>query len=116
MNRLAVLVGGVEILALLGYTAAIGVSAANNPDTPSSPVAEVLIYLGFVAGMVAVVRGLARQQQWARTPFVVIQMFGLIIAWTLFSGDGPWVKVAGVAVALASVAGMLAILRSPEQA
>lgn len=108
-----ILIGTLEIVALLAYTVGIAVSAANHPDTPSSPIAEVIIYLLFAAGMAAVVRGLARAQQWARTPFGVIQMFGLIVAWTVFSGDGVWVKVAGAALGLLSAGGLLSLFRSP---
>lgn len=99
-----------ECLGLLLYTAGIAVSAIRAEATVSSPVAEVVIYVLFVAGMAAIARGVARRSRWARAPYIVVQMFGLVVAWTLFNGDGAAVAAAGAIVACCSALGLVLAL------
>jgi len=102
-------VAALEALAVLAYTIGILVSGAQNPSSIAAPFVEVVIYLLFVLGIVLVARGLWQRRRWARTPFIVVQLFGLVIAYTLLSGDGDGIHVLGVVVGLISVAGIVAV-------
>jgi hypothetical protein len=98
-----------EAVAVLAYTIGILVSGAQNPTSVAAPFVEVVIYLLFVLGIVLVARGLWQRRRWARTPFFVVQLFGLVIAYTLLSGDGNDIHVLGWIVGLVSVVGVVAV-------
>ncbi len=102
----AAVLGALEAAAIAAYAVAIGVAAAGaGQDVASAPV-EIVIYLLFAAGIALVVKGLLNRRRIARGPYVVTQMFGLIIGWTLASGDGAAVHVAGWIVLVVSLAGL----------
>jgi len=101
-----------ESLALLAYTIGIALSGLQNPGSVAAPPVEVVIYLLFGVGVFLVARGLWLRRRWARTPFIVVQLFGLVTAYTLLSGDGADVHVLGWIVgAVSIVGGVLALNR-----
>lgn len=106
---LCVAIAALEAVAVLAYTIGILVSGAQNPTSVAAPFVEVVIYLLFVLGIVLVARGLWQRRRWARTPFVVVQLFGLVIAYTLFAGDGDATHAIGWAVGLVSAVGMVCV-------
>jgi hypothetical protein len=108
----AVVLGGIEALAITAYAVGIGVAAAQSPGSVAAAPAEIVLYLIFAAGVAVCVRGLWRHRRWARTPFGVVQIFGLVVGWTLTQGDGDVVHRVGYAVLALSVVGV-ALVMSP---
>lgn len=108
----AVVIAVLEALALTAYAVGIGVSALQNPGSVAAAPVEIVLYLTFAAGLVAIARGLWGRRSVARTPFAVAQMFGLVIGWTLTQGDGDLVHRLGYAVLAVSVVG-IALVMSP---
>lgn len=103
-------IGTIEVLALVGYVIAIGVAAAGAGTDVASAPAEIVIYLLFAVGIGLVVKGLLSRRRVARGPFIVTQLFGLIVGWTLAAGDGAGVHVAGWIVLALSLAGIALML------
>jgi hypothetical protein len=108
----AAVIAVLEALALTAYAVGIGVSAVQNPGSVAAAPVEIVLYLIFAAGLVAIARGLWGRRSVARTPFAVAQMFGLVIGWTLTQGDGDLVHRLGYAVLAVSVVG-IALVMSP---
>ena len=105
----------IEAVALVAYGIGIGVSAAQNPGSVAAAPVEIVLYLLFAAGLLAVARGLWLRRGIARTPFGVAQLFGLVVGWTLTQGDGDLVHRVGYAVLAVSVVG-IALVMSPAVA
>lgn len=101
-----------ESLALVLFAVSLAIASFNTrgSNTGASPVAEVIIYLLFAAGMGLIARGLWRRSVLSRTPMVLAQVFGLISAWLFIEGNG-WAVVAGIVIALVSVLGIVVTLR-----
>lgn len=101
-----------EAVALVLFAVALGVASFNTrgTNTGASPLAEVVIYLLFAAGMGLIARGLWRHSPLARTPMVLAQVFGLISAWLFIEGSGLAV-VAGWTIAAVSVLGIFLTVR-----
>ena len=95
--RVAVVITALETIGVLLYALVVAVAAIRTPGTVSAWPVEVAIYLLFAAGLALVVRGLATGRGFARAPFVVAQMFGLIVGWTLLSGT-EWVRTLAIVV------------------
>ena len=109
----ACLLALIEGVALVAYAIGIGVSSLRSTDAEAtSPVVVVIIYLIFAAGILVCARGLWTRRRAARTPFGVIQLFGLVIGWTLTQGDGGITHLIGYAVLVVSVVG-IALVMSP---
>ena len=103
----AIAIAGREAGAIHAYTARIALSGAQNPRAGAAPTVEALIYLVFAVGIVLVVKGLWQRRRWARTPFVVIQLFAGITGWTLLQGDGDSTHLIGWAVLALAVIGIV---------
>jgi hypothetical protein len=99
-------IAALEALAVLAYAAGIALSGFANPDSVAAPAVEVVIYLLFAIGIGLVVKGLWQRRRWARTPFIVVQLFGLVTGWTLLQGDGDGTHGLGWAVLALSVVGL----------
>jgi hypothetical protein len=102
----AVVIALIEAAGLAAYAVAIGVSGIGAPDTGAAPLVELLVYLAFAAGLVAIARGLWSRRRAARTPFGIAQVFALIIGWTLVQGAGAVVDVPGYAALVLGVVGL----------
>jgi hypothetical protein len=102
----------VEGLAVIAYTVGIGIAAVQEPGSVAAAPVEIVIYLIFAAAMLACGRALWRRRRAARTPFGVIQLFGLVVGWTLTQGDGDLTQRIGYAVLVGSVTG-IALAISP---
>ena len=103
-------VAALEALAVLAYAAGIALSGLQNPDSVAAPAVEVIIYLLFAIGIGLVVKGLWQRRRWARTPFLVVQLFGLVTGWTLLQGDGDGTHLLGWAVMAVAVVGLVCAL------
>ena len=111
----AVAVAALEGVALVAHTVGIGVSATQNPGSIASAPVEMVLYLVFAAGILACALGLWRRRAAARTPFGVVQLFGLVVGWTLTQGDGDLTHRIGYLVLAVSIVGVALVL-SPSLA
>jgi hypothetical protein len=73
----------------------------------ASGIAITLMAFVAAAGLAAIAVGLARARTWSRTPAVMTQLFVVIAGITLLDGDRPEWGVPALALAAASVAGLL---------
>ena len=105
--RVAIAIAALETLGVVLYAITVAVAAIRTPGTISAWPVEVAIYLIFAGGLFLVLRGLIDGRGFARAPFVVAQMFGLIVGWTLLSGT-DLVRVVGVIILLMSATGLAA--------
>jgi hypothetical protein len=105
----AVVLAVLEAVAIAVYAVSIAVAALHAPGSVSSaPV--VVVFLAFAGGVLLCARGLWLRRRAARTPFGVIQLFGLVTGWTLTQGDGDLVQWIGRLVLAVSVVGIALVL------
>lgn len=102
-----------ESLGLLGYGVAIGVFAERHGGRVSVAPVLVGLYVIFAVLLGLVGRGVASGRRWARTPFVLAQVFALIVAYTLLHGTGATPHVAGAIVGIIGVIGIASGLSRP---
>lgn len=76
---------------------------------------EILVYASFAALLAWLTWGLWRASPLARTPFLVAQVFAVIIGYTVLAGDGWVTTVTGVVLMLVGGAGAIMAL-SPAMA
>jgi hypothetical protein len=108
----AVAVAVLEAVALVAYAVGIGLSTLEASTAVAAAPVEIVIYLVFALGIALCAVGLWRRRRSARTPFGVIQLFGVVIGWTLTQGDGDLIHRIGYAVLAVSVVG-IALVISP---
>ena len=108
----AVAVAALETVALVVYAVSLAVAAVQNPGSISAGPVVVAIFALFALGVGLCARGLWRRNHAARTPFGVVQLFGLVTGYTLVQGDGTATHLAGWAVLAVSVVG-IALVMSP---
>jgi hypothetical protein len=108
----AVGVAVLETVALLAYTVSLAIASVQNPGSISAGPVVVAIFALFALGVGLCARGLWRRSRAARTPFGVVQLFGLVTGYTLVQGDGTATHLAGWAVLAVSVTG-IALVMSP---
>lgn len=115
--RPLVVIAGVEALAVLALFVSVSVAVASGAAegltgaSPSLAAAEVIIWLLFAAGLGAIWWGLYRRRRLARTPFLLVQAFALVVV-PLFVGSDilAW-RIAGWVLAAIAVAGIVLALR-----
>ncbi len=114
--RTATIICVLDAVGLVGYAVAVGIaSRSSRGSSVNAAGVEILIYLAFAVLMGLLARGLWRRKSMARTPFLLSQLFVMIIGYTVFAGDGTAVKVAGGVVMLLGLVG-LALSLSPRLA
>jgi hypothetical protein len=109
-----------EAALLFVYCIALGIAALDSQGAKlGAPIVEIIIYLIFAAGIALIARGMLGARQGARPPYLLTQVFVLIIGWTVFSGDGPVVIAVGLGVcligAVALILGVLTIVKEPDR-
>lgn len=113
MKRLAVIIGAVEAVTIFLYGLSIVIRGTVEHSSVGSPLVQFIIYSMFAASLAACTRGINRDQNWARTPFFLLQLFIGIAGYTLFSGTLAIYKVIGAVVTTVSVVGFVALLKTP---
>ena len=114
MKRLAINIGVIEAATIFLYGLSIVIRGTVEHSSVGSPLVQFIIYSMFAAALAACTRGITRDQNWARTPFFLLQLFIGIAGYTLFSGTLAIYKVIGVVVTLVSVIGFIALLKTPQ--
>ncbi len=110
--RAAVAVAVLEAVALVAYAVGIGVSTLEDGSAVAAAPVEIVIYLLFALGIGLCAVGLWQRRRSARTPFGVVQLFGVVVGWTLTQGDGDLTHRIGYAVLAVSIVG-IALVISP---
>jgi len=108
----AVVIAAVESLGIAAYGLSIALAGLQNPGSVAAPVVQVVLYFLFAAGVGATGWALWGQRHVARSPFVVIQLFALVVGYTLMQGDGDAIHRLGWAVLAMGVIG-IALAMSP---
>ena len=108
----AVAVAVLEAVALAAYAVGIGLSTLEDSTAVAAAPVEIVIYLLFALGIGLCAYGLWQRRRAARTPFGVVQLFGVVIGWTLTQGDGDLTHRIGYVVLAVSVVG-IALVISP---
>ncbi|HSN05960.1 MAG TPA: hypothetical protein VLV82_01345 [Candidatus Angelobacter sp.] len=106
----AVGIAVLEAVALAAYAVGIGVSTVSDASPVAAAPVEIVVYLLFALGIALCALGLWRRRRTARTPFGVIQLFGVVVGWTLTQGDGDLTHRIGYAVLAVSVVGVAVVL------
>jgi hypothetical protein len=107
LARPAGVLAAIEAVALVAYCVALGIAGLNSSGaTQSAPIVEIIIYLIFAVGIGFIARGSFNGSRTARPPYLLTQVFVLIIGYTLLVGDGAAVKLVGSAVGLLGLIAM----------
>jgi hypothetical protein len=108
----AVLIAVIEATGIAVYGISIGLAGLSNPGSVAAPPVQLVLYLLFASGIAATAWALWKRRHGARTPFVVIQLFALVVGYTLMQGDGDAIHRLGWAVLALGVVG-IALAMSP---
>lgn len=113
----ALAVGTFQMAGLVGYAISIVISA-NTVGTEGATGSEVsptflaLIYVSFAALIGLVLRGIIRRNGSARTPFLLVQGFSLVVAQALISGSETFEVLLGWFLVLIGLIGAYLIMSS----
>ncbi len=114
MKKFVIAIGAIEFVAVFSYGLSIVVRGTIDQSTAGSPLAQFVIYSMFATAVAGCTWGISKHQNWARTPFFVLQIFFVITGYTLLNGTLMIYKVAGVIVAVFGVAGFVGLIRTPQ--
>lgn len=106
----AVAVAVLEAAALVAYAVGIGISTLEDASPVAAAPVEIVIYLLFAVGIGLCAVGLWQRRRSARTPFGVVQLFGVVVGWTLTQGDGDLTHRIGYVVLAVSIVGIALVL------
>ena len=112
MKKLTLAIGAVESAVIFIFGLSIVIRGTVDHSSVGSPLVQFVIYSIFAASLAACTRGISKQQNWARTPFYLLQLFVGIAGYTLFSGTLLVYKVVGVIVLGISIVGFVALFRT----
>ena len=112
MRKIAVFLGCIEALALLVFAASIVVNAKRDHSTVGSPAVQAIIFSLLALALVGVSFAHHKGQTWSRTPYLLLQIFAGIIAYTLLSGTGIDAKVVGAVIGLVGIVAFVAAVAS----
>ena len=115
MKKLALVIGAIESAAIFVYGLSIVISGTVEHSSVGSPLAQFIIYSILAALLALCTRGISRQQSWARTPYLLGQIFVGIAGQLLFSGTFMIYKIIGVIVAVTGITGFVSLLRTRQE-
>ena len=93
---------------MIGYIVAVWLASRHSRGSSGkATLVEILIYLAFAVLIALIGRGILRRRPLARTPFLLAQLFVLVVGYTLVVGDGAAVKIAGGAVLAVGLVGLV---------
>jgi hypothetical protein len=114
VKKLTVAIGVLESAAIFLYGLSIVIRGTIDQSTAGSPLAQFVIYSMFAMALAGCTWGISKNQNWARTPFMVLQIFFVITGYTLLNGTLVIYKVLGVIVAATGILGFIALIRTPQ--
>jgi hypothetical protein len=104
-------IAAVQALGLAVLVVSVLFSGSRADDEPGLLLSGVAVYGLFLAGMLIVIAGLRRRSRFARGPFIVAQLFGLVAAWMFLRSGDQLFQVVGIAVGMLCLAGLVLALR-----
>lgn len=104
--------GAIQAIGIFSYGLTIVISGTLGHSTVGSPLVQFLIYAFFALSLAATTWGISKHQDWARTPFYILQVFIIISGYTLVSGTETVYKVIGLVVGALGVAGFITLIRT----
>jgi hypothetical protein len=114
VKKLAIAIGAIESAVIFLYGLSIVIRGTVEHSSVGSPLVQFIIYSVFAVSLAACTRGVFKNQNWARTPYFLLQLFIGIAGYTLFSGTLLLYKIIGVAVASTGAVGFVALIRTPQ--
>lgn len=111
-----VVIAGAEALAGAVLAVVVGIGALTSDLEGVVAVATVVMWVVIVGALALIWFGLFRRRRAARAPFVLAQLFALVVAWPLATSDIAVETVAGVVLAVAAVIGIVLGLRPAGRA
>ena len=109
-------IAGIEGIGLLGYAVfdvigGIRIGATGPAAVSNVPalILQIAILGAFGAGLVLVGTGWLRARRWARAPFVLAQLFALVIGAPLVTATGGVERIAGVSIILLASTGVVLV-------
>jgi len=114
VKKLALVIGAIESAAIFLYGLSIVIRGTVEHSSVGSPLVQFIIYSMLAGSLVACTRGILKQQNWARTPYLLLQLFIGIAGYTLFSGTLMVYKVVGIVVTGFGIFGFVALVRTPQ--
>jgi hypothetical protein len=114
VKKFVIVLGGIESLVVFAYGLSIVIRGTIEQSTAGSPLAQFVIYSVFAAALSGCTWGISKNQNWARTPFFVLQIFFVVAGYTLIIGTLAIYKVVGVLVAAMGALGFFALIRTPQ--
>ena len=117
MRKIAAGCGFLEATSLLVFAISLLFDKNEMLGTRGSsphPLILASLYVVFSLAIAWVAYGILQGSTWARTPFVLIQVFAILVfAYLPASGSGIWPRVAGFSVGGVAFLGLIAHWRSP---
>jgi hypothetical protein len=114
VKKIALIIGAIESAVIFIYGLSIVIRGTVDHSSVGSPLVQFVIYSIIAASLAAFTRGISKDQNWARTPFFLLQIFIGIAGQLLFSGTIFVYKIAGVVVVIAGIVGFVALIRTPQ--
>lgn len=114
MKKLALAIGAIESATIFLYGLSIVIKGTVEHSSVGSPLVQFIIYSMLAGSLAACTRGISKQQNWARTPYFLLQLFIGIAGYTLFSGTLLVYKIIGILVAIVGMVGFVALVRTPQ--
>jgi hypothetical protein len=114
VKKLTIAIGAIESVVIFLYGLSIVIRGTVEHSSVGSPLVQFIIYSAFAASLAACTRGVSKNQNWARTPYFLLQLFIVIAGQKLFSVTLLVYKITGVVVAAVAVAGFVALIRTPQ--
>ena len=101
-----------QAFSLASYTTAafIGAIVTGDIERIDTFDTENVIYVLLILVIALVAKSFRVLKKYAYTPFLLIQLFGLIIAWPLIQGEMLSIKIFGFLLGLISVVGIILAL------
>ncbi|MHB1165404.1 MAG: hypothetical protein ACYC90_06765 [Candidatus Nanopelagicales bacterium] len=104
---------GVACIGYAVYEAAqairLGTTGPESVSSVPAIVLQVVLFLGFGAGLLLIARGWWRAAAWARSPFVLAQLIVGLIGYELAQSTSVGIRWAGAAMALVAVLGLVLV-------
>ena len=116
-TRVLAAISLVEAIGLLTYgvyeaVQGVQVGATGPAEVSNVPaiIVQVLIFAVLGAGMIYVGRGWWRRRRWARAPFVLAQLIGLLVGIPIAQTPGTGPRIAGIALTVLAICGIVVAL------
>ncbi|CAB4336646.1 MAG: hypothetical protein F2839_03260 [Actinobacteria bacterium] len=112
MRRTVLVIGCIQGLAIVIFSVFVVINANRVHSTVGFPLAEAIIFAIFGIFITSLGLGIYRENAWALTPFILLQVFSGILATTLMQGANIQERISGTVLLASAVVATLAAVRS----